>query len=133
MREGYTPSEHMEAQDKMERHKESRKEGEFYRQLLDGFYKRVINQASRADDEHINPQFKGEKIDLNTTTHKLKEFKYCSAGEMQTMISEIAKSASQAAGLERVNLNFETQSLAEMTPMQFHQYIEKQKASLIKD
>jgi hypothetical protein len=133
MKESYTPSEHLEAQDKMERHKERRKEAEFYRQLLDGFYREIIIQASRSGDEHINPQFINEAIDLNTTTHKLKEFKFCSARDMQESINKLARSISQGLGISNVNLKFETESLAEMTPAQFHEHIESQKASLIKD
>ena len=133
MSERFTPSEHMEAQDKLERHKEGRKEAEFYRKLLDGFYQEIIRQANRADDEHVNPQFKGEQIDLDTTTHKLKEFKYCSAIDMQESINKLAESVSQELGIANISLRFETQSLAEMTPMEFHQYIENQKLSLIKD
>src|SRR3989344_4621341 len=133
MKKGYSPSEHMEAQDKKEHHKEGRKEAEFYRQLLNGLYRDIMSQAKRAGDATINPQFKGETIDLDTTTHKLKEFKFCDQSDMQETINRLSKSISQAVGINNIRVRFETKSLTEMPPSQFRQHIEDQKASLIKD
>jgi len=132
MREQYSPGEHAEAEDKLGRQKEGRKQAEFYRQLLDGLYQEIISQVSRAGEKYIDSPFEGQTIDLDTTTHKLREFKYCSAEDMKKFIKERAKRLVQELGMTNISLNFNAETLAEMTPIQFHRHIEAQKASLIK-
>ena len=128
MPERFTPSEHMEAQDKKEQHDKGREEAKFYRQLLDNFYRKIINQAARTD---LNKEL--GQVDLNTTDLKLKQFKFCDVASMQTYMKEAADSVAQALGMKNFNLSFEVNSLAEMTPSELHQHIENQKSSLIKD
>src|SRR3989338_8322240 len=127
MSERFTPSEHMEAQDKKEQHDKGREEAKFYRQLLDNFYGKIINQAVRTD---LNKEL--GQVDFDTTDLKLKQFQFCDAAGMEIYMKEAANSAAQALGMKNYNINFEVNSLAEMTPSEFHRYIEKLKSSLIK-
>ena len=124
--EGITPSERLEAEEKARNYQEGKKEAEFYRLVLDDLASSVASQLNREDfNEDLGD------INLETTDHKLKDFKYCDANSITEYIKEGANNAKETTGLD-INFKFNPTDLAEMTPDEFFNYIETTKASLIK-
>ena len=85
----------------------------------------MINQLNRANAN------KGiDKVNLDSTQLKLKDFDSCDAEGLTLYVTESIDLATKRSSIQNPRVTFEVQSLADMTPMQFHQYIEEQKSSL---
>lgn len=124
----FTAGEYVEAQDKKEQREKGREEAKFYRHLLDNFQGRVFDKLLRKD---LNKKL--GKVDLNTTTLKLREFDFCTPDNLGSYIKQAMEEASQIVDNPPKSISANMEQLADMTPSEFVVYIEGLKSSLIKE
>jgi len=128
MKENYTPSEYFNAADKAKQHEKGREEAKFYRNFLDFFRNKVVSKLLQKD---INEGL-GD-IDIDKTDLPLSKFRFCDSNSLMQYINEAMKEANQIAGTSIKSIRVNTETMANMTPIEFHKYIEELKESLIKE
>lgn len=129
MKEEYTPSERLEARDKMERYQKGREEAKFYRFALNHFKASICKDVLNIDP--LAFQEPGV-ADVNTAGKKLKDFGFDAMALSRHMEDAAAEAVKRGIPQAPAGIGINLQTLENMTPVEFVHEVQTVESQLIK-